>query len=213
MFWQRCFEGEAVLVAHCTCTFGAAQRLLTLILCSSDNVRHRTEDHRALDVEDGVPPPRAAPPLLRRVVLSHCADDSLRLRAPAFFCVLFGTQEINHENTKIFVLCPSTFSLRASKLSPCTSACLTHPSFLRLELGVAIDVTECHVWHSASPAPTTPPHTQAEFELNWRPFDFNPNAPKVRTNKLKMYKRNSGQSHARLPNSSHYQHDSLPSSS
>ena len=28
-------------------------------------------DHPALDVEDGVPPPRAAPPLLRRVVLSE----------------------------------------------------------------------------------------------------------------------------------------------
>ena len=36
------------------------------------NVRHRfaDPDHPALDVEDGVPPPRAAPPLLRRVVLS-----------------------------------------------------------------------------------------------------------------------------------------------
>jgi hypothetical protein len=29
------------------------------------------EDPGALDVEDGVPPPRAAPPLLRRVVLNR----------------------------------------------------------------------------------------------------------------------------------------------
>ena len=38
------------------------------------NVRHRAEDPGALDVEDGVPPPRAAPPLLRRVVLNHCLE-------------------------------------------------------------------------------------------------------------------------------------------
>ena len=36
--------------------------------CKQD-VHHRAEDPGALDVEDGVPPPRAAPPLLRRVVL------------------------------------------------------------------------------------------------------------------------------------------------
>jgi len=28
---------------------------------------------------------------------------------------------------------------------------------------------------------------QAQFEVNWRPFELNPNAPKVGTNKLKMY--------------------------
>merc|ERR1712216_879456 len=44
------------------------------------NVRHRAEDHRALDVEDGVPPPRAAPALLRRVVLS-CASSTHRPHA------------------------------------------------------------------------------------------------------------------------------------
>merc|ERR1712216_544912 len=40
------------------------------------NVRHRAEDPGALDVEDGVPPPRAAPPLLRRVVLSQSSCTS-----------------------------------------------------------------------------------------------------------------------------------------
>ena len=47
---------------------------LILTLCNvvnvQRNVRRRAEDPGALDVEDGVPPPRAAPPLLRRVVLS-----------------------------------------------------------------------------------------------------------------------------------------------
>ena len=38
------------------------------------NVRQRAEDPGAVDVEDGVPPPRAAPPLLRRVVL-NCFHD------------------------------------------------------------------------------------------------------------------------------------------
>ncbi len=42
-------------------------------------------DHPALDVEDGVPPPRAAPALLRRVVLSRrielnrCFDSTVDL--------------------------------------------------------------------------------------------------------------------------------------
>ena len=40
----------------------------------SRNVRRRAEDPGALDVEDGVPPPRAAPPLLRRVVLNRSLD-------------------------------------------------------------------------------------------------------------------------------------------
>ena len=35
-----------------------------------DPCRH-SADHPALDVEDGVPPPRAAPAVLRRVVLSR----------------------------------------------------------------------------------------------------------------------------------------------
>ena len=39
----------------------------------SRNVLYRPEDPGALDVEDGVPPPRAAPALLRRVVLSSAA--------------------------------------------------------------------------------------------------------------------------------------------
>ena len=40
------------------------------VLCNcKQDVRHRAEDPGALDVEDGVPPPRAAPPLLWRVVL------------------------------------------------------------------------------------------------------------------------------------------------
>ena len=44
---------------------------LTLCLRSLQNVRCQpAEDHQALDVAHGVPPPRAAPPLLRRVVLS-----------------------------------------------------------------------------------------------------------------------------------------------
>ena len=42
-----------------------------LHLVPSRNVLDRPEDPGALDVEDGVPPPRAAPPLLRRVVLSQ----------------------------------------------------------------------------------------------------------------------------------------------
>ena len=41
------------------------------------NVRHRAEDPGALDVEDGVPPPRAAPPLLRRVVLNRLPSTDL----------------------------------------------------------------------------------------------------------------------------------------
>ena len=49
---------------------------LTRFSLVQKNVRHRAEDPGALDVEDGVPPPRAAPPLLRRVVLS-CALNAL----------------------------------------------------------------------------------------------------------------------------------------
>ena len=45
---------------------------LTIFPSALADVRQRAEDPGALDVEDGVPPPRAAPPLLRRVVLS-CA--------------------------------------------------------------------------------------------------------------------------------------------
>ncbi len=41
------------------------------------NVRQRAEDPGAVDVEDGVPPPRAAPPLLRRVVLNCFHDDHM----------------------------------------------------------------------------------------------------------------------------------------
>ena len=46
-------------------------------LCSchlSRNVLDLPEDPGAVDVEDGVPPPRAAPPLLRRVVLNRFHD-------------------------------------------------------------------------------------------------------------------------------------------
>ena len=50
--------------------FVCALRRLTLVIAVCRNVLYRPEDPGALDVEDGVPPPRAAPPLLRRVVLS-----------------------------------------------------------------------------------------------------------------------------------------------
>jgi hypothetical protein len=40
----------------------------------SRNVLDLPEDPGAVDVEDGVPPPRAAPPLLRRVVLNRFHD-------------------------------------------------------------------------------------------------------------------------------------------
>ena len=57
---------------------------LGLILCNvvnvQRNVRRRAEDPGALDVEDGVPPPRAAPPLLRRVVLSRSDLGVIRFR-------------------------------------------------------------------------------------------------------------------------------------
>ena len=46
--------------------------LTRLLFCVCRNVRRQqAADHQALDVAHGVPPPRAAPPLLRRVVLSH----------------------------------------------------------------------------------------------------------------------------------------------
>jgi len=46
-------------------------------ICVQD-VRRRAKDPGALDVEDGVPPPRAAPSLLRRVVLSPALSEQLR---------------------------------------------------------------------------------------------------------------------------------------
>ena len=49
----------------------AAQQTNTCACSCAENVLYRPEDPGALDVEDGVPPPRAAPALLRRVVLSQ----------------------------------------------------------------------------------------------------------------------------------------------
>ena len=41
--------------------------------------RQQAADHQALDVAHGVPPPRAAPPLLRRVVLSESVSVGTRI--------------------------------------------------------------------------------------------------------------------------------------
>ena len=53
--------------------------MLTGLLRLRRNVRRQQADHhQALDVAHGVPPPRAAPPVLRRVVLNcwaHCVGD------------------------------------------------------------------------------------------------------------------------------------------
>ena len=59
----------------CACRCGVLTGLLRL----RRNVRCQQADyHQALDVAHGVPPPRAAPPVLRRVVLNcwaHCVGD------------------------------------------------------------------------------------------------------------------------------------------
>jgi len=51
--------------------YPAAQHTNTCACSGAENVLYRPEDPGALDVEDGVPPPRAAPALLRRVVLNQ----------------------------------------------------------------------------------------------------------------------------------------------
>jgi predicted DsbA family dithiol-disulfide isomerase len=39
---------------------------------------------------------------------------------------------------------------------------------------------------------------QAEFEVNWRPFELNPDAPKTGTNKLKMYNEKFGEERVKM---------------
>ena len=61
--------GTGGVAGACPGSSGVLGFLTIVALCA--DVRYRPEDPGALDVEDGVPPPRAAPPLLRRVVLSQ----------------------------------------------------------------------------------------------------------------------------------------------
>lgn len=39
---------------------------------------------------------------------------------------------------------------------------------------------------------------QAEFEVNWRPFELNPAAPKEGTNKMKMYNEKFGEERIKM---------------
>jgi len=39
---------------------------------------------------------------------------------------------------------------------------------------------------------------QAEFEVNWRPFELNPDAPKEGTNKMKMYNEKFGEERIKM---------------
>ena len=65
----RCGLERGIIFVRAPCPF--VQSWLTAVFLPQ-NVRYRCQgpDYRAVDVEDGVPPPRAAPALLRRVVLS-----------------------------------------------------------------------------------------------------------------------------------------------
>ena len=49
-----------------------------VFLCRNNVRRQQAADHQALDVAHGVPPPRAAPPLLRRVVLNRSSPGTRR---------------------------------------------------------------------------------------------------------------------------------------